>query len=71
MCQHLGIDIDEVVSFGDGDNDKEFLQMSGQGHAMKNATPMAREAADVALGWSNDEDGVAKQLNRLVAEGLL
>lgn len=71
MCRHLGIDIAEVVSFGDGDNDREFLQVSGQGHAMKNATPMAREAANVALEWTNDEDGVAKQLHRLVAQGLL
>jgi hydroxymethylpyrimidine pyrophosphatase-like HAD family hydrolase len=49
VCEHLGINMSEVVAFGDGDNDKEMLQLAGTGVAMRNATPGAKEAADVVL----------------------
>ena len=49
VCKHLEIDIDEVIAFGDGDNDKEMLKEAGRGFAMKNAKPMAKDAADEVL----------------------
>ena len=49
----------KVISFGDGDNDKEFLEMSGFGIAMKNAGKQAKESSKLVLEWTNDEDGVA------------
>jgi hydroxymethylpyrimidine pyrophosphatase-like HAD family hydrolase len=49
VCEHLGIRMSEVVAFGDGDNDKEMLQLAGMGVAMRNATPGAKEAANVVL----------------------
>jgi Cof subfamily protein (haloacid dehalogenase superfamily) len=71
LCERLRIPLDAVVSFGDGENDEEFLRYAGLGVAMKNARPLARSAADVTLEWTNDEDGVARQLERMEAEGRL
>lgn len=49
VCEHLGIDVSQVVAFGDGDNDREMLQVAGLGVAMRNATPAAKQAANVVL----------------------
>jgi hypothetical protein len=49
LCEHLGVDMAEMVAFGDGDNDKEMLQLAGIGVAMQNAKAAAKEAADVVL----------------------
>lgn len=49
LCAHLNIDIQQVVAFGDGNNDQEMLTFAGIGVAMKNATPTAKAAADVVL----------------------
>lgn len=49
ICDHLGISPNECVAFGDGDNDREFLEIAGVGVAMQNATARAKEVADVIL----------------------
>eukprot|EP01038_Epipyxis_sp_PR26KG_P010033 gene10033-13490_t len=69
MCQSLGVGMDEVVSFGDGNNDCQLLKASGLGVAMKNATQLAKESANVVLEWTNDEDGVALYLQQMLDEG--
>jgi len=38
---------------------------------MKNARQVTKDKADVVLEWSNDEDGVGRQLERLTKEGSL
>lgn len=69
LCEHIGVGMEEVVAFGDGDNDREMLQLAGLGVAMKNAKQAAKEVANVVIDWSNDEDGVAKQLEALLQGG--
>lgn len=49
LCRQLGVSMEEVISFGDGDNDKEMLSLSGLGCAMKNAKSVARDAARLVL----------------------
>ena len=49
LCKHLEIPMNEVVAFGDGDNDKEMLQFAGRGVAMKNAKQAAKSAADEVM----------------------
>lgn len=71
LCDCLNIPIEQCVAFGDGENDKEFLAVAGLGCAMKNARPAAKEAANLVIDWSNDEDGVACQLEKMIADGLL
>jgi len=58
----IGVPLDNVVAFGDGDNDIEFLRMAGRGIAMKNARDVAKSAANEVTLFSNDEDGVAMHL---------
>lgn len=49
LCRELQLSLDDVVAFGDGDNDVEFLEYAGLGIAMKNAKPAAKAKADVIL----------------------
>lgn len=49
LCDHLEFSLEEVVAFGDGDNDKEMLEMAGIGVAMGNAKPAAKDAANIVL----------------------
>lgn len=71
MCKEMNYDINDVVAFGDGENDKEFLQYAGMGVAMSNARPLAKSAADDINPWTNDEDGVARYLNQMEKRNLL
>jgi HAD superfamily hydrolase (TIGR01484 family) len=65
LCQELGIDARDVVTFGDMPNDVPMLEWAGHGVAVANAHPDAIAAADEVTA-SNDEDGVARVLERLV-----
>ena len=49
LCENLGLQLDQVVAFGDGDNDAEMLQYVGHGCAMKNAKDPAKDAANVVI----------------------
>ena len=67
LCGRIGVDAAAVVAFGDGLNDHEMLAWSGWGVAMGNAEPVTQELADEVTA-SNDEDGVALVLERLLAD---
>lgn len=57
------LDIKEFIAMGDGDNDEQMLVHCGYGVAMANGSEIAKKAAkEVTL--SNDEDGVAKFLEK-------
>ena len=55
MCANLKVDMKECISFGDGDNDIEFLQMCGLGFAMKNARDNVKKIADGITEHTNME----------------
>ena len=65
LCERLGMAASEVLAFGDAMNDAELLRWAGRGVAMANAEPEALEAAD-EVTLSNDEDGVAAVIERLL-----
>jgi Cof subfamily protein (haloacid dehalogenase superfamily) len=67
LCDWIGVEPAGVVAFGDGLNDHEMLAWSGWGVAMGNAEPVTQELADEVTA-SNDEDGVALVLERLLAD---
>mmetsp|Transcript_10665 Transcript_10665/g.19917 ORF Transcript_10665/g.19917 Transcript_10665/m.19917 type:complete len:344 (+) Transcript_10665:40-1071(+) len=71
LCEKLGIGIHECISFGDGDNDIEFIQKSGLGVAMKNARDAVKEHADAVTEHTNVDDGAIRMLQRLESEGML
>ena len=49
MCEARGVALGDVVAFGDGDNDDEFLRAAGRGVAMRNAQSLAKAAADEVI----------------------
>ena len=57
----MGISWDEVIAFGDAENDLEMIQQAGIGVAMGNAMPILKNAADYTTK-SNEEDGIAHAL---------
>lgn len=61
-----GIDMSELVAFGDGQNDAAMLRAAGIGVAMGNAIDETKEAADMVTA-TNNEDGIAQALERLLA----
>lgn len=65
-CAQRGIDQAEVVAFGDMPNDVEMLSWAGASFAMGNAHPAAVAAAS-GVTLSNNEDGVAVVIERILA----
>lgn len=65
LCAHLGVDRTEVVAFGDALNDVEMLRWAGRGVAMADAASVVQDAADETT-VSNDDDGVARVIERLL-----
>ena len=66
LLERSGVRPAEVVSFGDMPNDIELLRWSGHGVAVANAAPVVQEAADEVTA-SNDDDGVAAVIERILA----
>jgi hydroxymethylpyrimidine pyrophosphatase-like HAD family hydrolase len=68
LCAERGIRAAEVVAFGDMPNDIPMLAWAGTSYAMADAHETVRAAAGhVAPG--NDDDGVARVLERLLGLG--
>jgi Cof subfamily protein (haloacid dehalogenase superfamily) len=61
------ISAEDVVAFGDMPNDLPMLAWAGRGYAMANAHPDVLAAAEHRAP-SNDEDGVAQIVEKLLAE---
>jgi len=66
LCAQRGIARADVMAFGDGLNDLPLLTWAGQGIAVANAHPAVLAAA-TAITTTNDEDGVAVVLERVVS----
>ncbi|MDT2660641.1 HAD family hydrolase [Enterococcus hulanensis] len=64
LAGQLGFDREDILSFGDGLNDREMLQTSGIGVAMGNATLTVKKSADMITD-TNDDDGIFNALKRL------
>ena len=67
ICRALQMQPEEVVAFGDAENDIPMLRAAGVGVAMGNADPAVKAAADMVT-LSNNEDGIAAALEKLLAE---
>ena len=65
LAKHCGIDMADIVAFGDDMNDMEMLGMCGKGIAVANAINDILDIAD-EVTLSNDEDGVAVWLEKHV-----
>lgn len=59
----MGISPENIISFGDGQNDRSIIEYAGIGVAMRNAVPEILELAD-EVTHSNSEDGIANFLDQ-------
>lgn len=67
LTELLNITMEEVVAFGDGDNDSEMLREAGLGICVKNASRACKEVADLETDYHH-LDGVAKGIYRIFPE---
>ena len=65
-CAERGVSAAEVVAFGDMPNDLAMLEWAGTAYAVANAHP-AVLAATTHRTASNEDDGVARVIERIVA----
>ncbi|KAJ3077359.1 hypothetical protein HDU98_000009 [Podochytrium sp. JEL0797] len=69
LCEAVGIPVGKTVAFGDGHNDFEFLETAALGVAMANGVEVLRKKADRVTEFSNDEDGLAIELEGMLERG--
>ncbi|CAM3136253.1 HAD hydrolase family protein [Stackebrandtia soli] len=65
VCVERGLGASDVIAFGDMPNDADMLRWATTSYAMANAHPAAKAAATDVTS-SNEEDGVAIVLERIL-----
>lgn len=65
MGEKIGITPDEMIAFGDEKNDISMFDIVGTAVAMGNGSQEAKDHADYITS-SNDNDGIAKALDKFV-----
>lgn len=65
LCEKLGIMREEVMAFGDGNNDIEMLKWAGLSFAMGNADEKVKKSAKYVTE-TNENDGVAVEIEKLI-----
>lgn len=65
LCELLGVAADEVIAFGDNQNDLTMIEWAGRGIAMANALDEVKAVAD-EITATNAEHGVAAVLESLL-----
>lgn len=64
VLEYLNLDAKESTVFGDGLNDIGMFKLAGTAIAVQNALDAVKAEADIVLQESNDEDAVAKYLEK-------
>ena len=67
-CAHLDLPPEQVVAFGDADNDITMFRVAGASVAMGQAVDAVKTAATTTTA-ANTDDGVALAINRLLETG--
>lgn len=65
LAKHLSINMKNTMAFGDAENDISMIKSAGVGVAMENAIDDLKDLSDIVT-LSNEEDGVAKILNKII-----
>lgn len=65
ICEYLKIKPEEIVTIGDGENDISMFEITPNSVAMGNSLKTVKEKAKYET-TSNDENGVAKVLNKIL-----
>ncbi len=58
---------DDLIFFGDGENDREIMEYAGLSIAMKNADETTKKSANLVSDYSNEEDGAILYLLKMIA----
>lgn len=66
LCGQLGINMKEVMAFGDSMNDETMIVKSGMSVAMSNGLDAIKDAAAYVTRFSNDQDGLADFVEQFV-----
>lgn len=69
LIAQLGLEAAEVMACGDEENDLTMIEWAGMGVAMGNATDTVKQAADVVLPVTNDQDAIAYAVEQYVLKG--
>lgn len=65
LCEKEGFTLQEVMAFGNTENDVPLLKAAGMSYAVANAEEIAKEAArEICL--SNEDDGVAQMMEKVL-----
>lgn len=59
---------DHVIAIGDNINDKKMIENAGLGIAMVGSTPVVTEIANIITSENNNQDGVAKELKKIILD---
>lgn len=57
---------DQILAFGNGENDIAMLKYAGTGVAVRNASDTVKKHADFVAEWSNGEDCVARWIEEYI-----
>lgn len=68
LGEQMGVSTEEIMAFGDGQNDASMLSCAGTGVAMENGVAECKAVAKL-IAPRNTEDGVAQVIERYLAEG--
>jgi Cof subfamily protein (haloacid dehalogenase superfamily) len=63
LAQYYGIKRDEIIAFGDGENDLEMILYAWISVVPKNAKEKIKKYAKIVSDYSNDDAYIAKYLN--------
>lgn len=67
LCDHFGLSHQDVIAFGDNQNDKEMLEFAGTAVATENARDSIKAIADQVIGPCQD-DAVIKYIQDYLKE---
>ena len=62
LSRYFGIKQENILAFGDENNDLEMIEYAGHGVAMKNGIDELKNIANAITPFTNDENGLAKYL---------
>ena len=64
LAERYGANIESVIAVGDQRNDLAMIEVAGLGIAVKNADEALKEAANLVLEYTNDEDAIAEIIEK-------
>lgn len=68
IVDKLNSHFEDTIAFGDGENDRELLQMAKRGILMKNGSDTLITISDEQTVYTNHEDGVIKHLKTIIKD---